>query len=41
MKKYVEFELTLISVFAQDIVTMSGFDGEVDSEEFGDPNFDN
>ena len=35
-----EFELKLIAVSAQDIVTMSGFDGEVDSEGFGDPNFD-
>ncbi len=41
MKKYEEFELKLIAVSAQDIVTMSGFDGEVDSEDFGDPNFAN
>ena len=36
MKKYVEFELNLITVFAQDIVTLSPFDGEDD--DFGDPN---
>ena len=39
MKKYEEFELTLIAVSAQDIITMSGFDGEVDDDGFGDPNF--
>ena len=36
MKKYEEFELTLISLMAQDIVTLSGFDGEDD--EFDNPN---
>lgn len=38
MKKYEEIELILISVAAQDIVTMSGFDGDVDSEGFENPN---
>ena len=36
MKKYEEFELTLISVSAQDIVTLSPFDGEED--DFGNHN---
>ena len=36
MKKYVEFELNLITVSAQDIVTLSPFDGEED--DFGKPN---
>ena len=36
MKKYIEFEMTLITILAQDIVTMSPFDGDMD--EFGDPN---
>ena len=35
MKKYVEFELKLITVSAQDIVTLSPFDGEED--EFDAP----
>ena len=39
MKKYEEFEMILIPVLSQDIVTMSPFDG--DDDEFGDPNFDN
>ena len=39
MKKYIEFEMTLITILAQDIVTMSPFDGEMDSEGFDDPNF--
>ena len=41
MKKYEEFELKLIAVSAQDIVTFSPFDGEVDDDGFGDPNFEN
>ena len=42
MKRYEEFELKLIAVSAQDIVTMSGFDGEEDSFENpnGDPHFE-
>lgn len=36
MKKYIEFEMTLITILAQDIVTMSPFDGEMDG--FEDPN---
>ncbi len=38
MKKYQEFELTLIFLAAQDIVTLSGFDGEEDEGGFGNPN---
>lgn len=36
MKKYEEFELQLITVAMQDIITMSPFDGEDD--EFENPN---
>ena len=36
MKKYEEFELQLISVAIQDIITMSPFDG--DEDEFENPN---
>ena len=36
MKKYEEFELNLIFLAAQDIVTLSDFNGEDD--DFGDPN---
>ena len=36
MKQYEEFEMQLISVSAQDIVTLSPFEGEDD--DFGDPN---
>ena len=35
MKKYEEFELNLIFLTEQDIVTLSGFDGEDD--EFDKP----
>ena len=36
MKKYVEFEMELVTLTAQDIVTLSGFEGgDVD---FGNPN---
>ena len=40
MKKYIEFEMTLITILTQDIVTLSPFDGDIDDEGFGDPNFD-
>ena len=36
MKKYEEFEMQLITVTTQDIITMSPFEGEDD--DFGDPN---
>lgn len=37
MKKYIELEIELIVLQAQDVVTMSGgFDGN--DHEFGDPN---
>lgn len=38
MKKYEEFELKLIFLTMQDIVTMSSFDGEEDDGGFGNPN---
>ena len=33
MKKYVEFEMELVTLTAQDIVTLSGFGGEYDGFE--------
>ena len=38
MKKYEEFELNLIFLAAQDIVTLSEFDGDEDDGGFGNPN---
>ena len=38
MKKYEEFELQLITVTMQDIITMSPFDGEDDEFENPNPN---
>ena len=38
MKKYEEFEIELIFLAKQDIVTMSSFDGEEDEGGFGNPN---
>ncbi len=36
MKKYMEVEIELVVLQAQDVVTMSGFQGGLD--EFEDPN---
>ena len=36
MKKYVEFEMELVTLTVQDIVTLSGFEGGGD--DFGNPN---
>ena len=36
MKKYVEFEMELVTLTAQDIVTLSGFEGGDD--DFKNPN---
>ena len=41
MKKYIELEIELIVLQEQDIITNSvsgAFDGEVDSDGFGNPN---
>lgn len=38
MKAYNELKIQLVVLQAQDIVTMSGFGGEVDSSGFGNPN---
>ena len=38
MKKYIELEMELIVLQAQDVVTLSVFDGVDDSEGFGNPN---
>ena len=41
MKKYYELEIELITLNVEDcITTSSGFAGEVDSEGFGTPSFD-
>lgn len=35
--QYEEIQVKLVMLSAQDVLTMSGFQGEVDSEDFGDP----
>lgn len=36
MRKYIEVELNIVMLEAQDVITMSGFAGTED--DFGDPN---
>lgn len=35
--QYDEIQVKLVMLSEQDVLTMSGFEGEVDSENFGDP----
>lgn len=39
MKTYMELQIEIVCFEMQDVITMSGFDGAMDSSGFGDPNF--
>ena len=37
--QYQEIQIDLVMFSAQDVLTISGFDGKTDTSGFGDPNF--